>query len=88
MSYIGNTLRTLRIDEGISLVTLARETKINILTLTSYELSLSDPTSEDLTTLADYFNSTIDFIIGLESNPNVDKLEGNTLPQKLRDAGC
>ncbi|WP_273705217.1 helix-turn-helix domain-containing protein [Leuconostoc mesenteroides] len=59
-----NRLRELRKEGGLSQVRLANEMSINIKTLRRYEVGENNPRVAILIELADYFNVSIDYLVG------------------------
>ena len=59
-----NRLRELRKERGLSQVRLANEMSINIKTLRRYEVGENNPRVAILIELADYFNVSIDYLVG------------------------
>lgn len=59
-----NRLKELRIEKKISMAQIARDLNIPYTTYVNYEKDEREPNSEMLIKLANYFNVSIDFIIG------------------------
>lgn len=59
-----NRLRELRNERGLSQDRLANEMLINIKTLRRYEVGENNPRFAILIELADYFNVSIDYLVG------------------------
>lgn len=59
-----NRLRELRNERGLSQDRLANEMLINIKTLRRYEVGENDQRVAILIDLADYFNVSIDYLVG------------------------
>ena len=59
-----NRLRELRNERGLSQDRLANEMLINIKTLRRYEVGENDPRVAILIDLADYFEVSIDYLVG------------------------
>ena len=59
-----NRLRELRKERGLSQDVLANEMSINIKTLRRYEVGENNPRVAILIELADYFNVSIDYLVG------------------------
>ncbi|MDG9745396.1 helix-turn-helix domain-containing protein [Leuconostoc falkenbergense] len=59
-----NRLRELRNERGLSQDRLANEMLINIKTLRRYEVGENDPRVSILIDLADYFEVSIDYLVG------------------------
>ena len=63
-------LKELRTEHGLKRSELARETGINANTLANYEKGTRQASYETLILLADYFNVTVDYLVGLSDNPS------------------
>ncbi|WP_273709479.1 helix-turn-helix domain-containing protein [Leuconostoc mesenteroides] len=59
-----NRLRELRKERGLSQDRLANEMSINIKTLRRYEVGENNPRVAILIELADYFDVSVDYLIG------------------------
>lgn len=59
-----NRLRELRKERGLSQDVLANEMSINIKTLRRYEVGENNPRVAILIELANYFNVSIDYLVG------------------------
>jgi phage repressor protein C with HTH and peptisase S24 domain len=65
---IGERLRTLRREKGLSKRELVAMLPLNYSTYANYESGFREPNSEVLQMLARYFNVSIDYIIGITEN--------------------
>lgn len=61
---IGDRIRELRIKKGLNMKQVSNELGIAYTTYVSYEKNYREPNSEVLIELSDYFNCTIDYLIG------------------------
>ena len=59
-----NRIRDLREERGLRQSDLARETGIDQRTISNYETGKSNPDSYALVKLADFFNVSIDYLVG------------------------
>ncbi len=59
-----NRIRDLREDMDMRQSDLARETGIDQRTISNYETGKTSPDAESLIILADFFNVTIDYLVG------------------------
>ena len=67
---IGNRLKDLRIERGISAEQLAAELEIGVAMVFRYENNKSDPSSQVLTKIARYFKVSTDYLVGLARDPH------------------
>lgn len=61
-----NRLKELRKQKGLTLVELGKEVNLANNTLSQYERSVREPNISMLIKLADYFNVSVDYLIGKE----------------------
>lgn len=66
-------LRELRKSRGLSQIQLAMEMNMNQNTISRYETGEREPGISDLIRIADYFNTSIDYLLGRTDNPNLIK---------------
>ena len=76
-------LKALRTELGISQQKLADEFNISQQSIYKYEHSLAEPDINTLMQIADYFNTTVDYIIGHDTS-NVVNTESTLSRQELR----
>lgn len=69
----GRRLAALRKEMNITQQKVSQDTNISITTITKYETSARNPSYEDLTTLAKYFNTTTDYLLGLSDTKTLDQ---------------
>ena len=62
----GEILKSLRLEKGMSQVTLAQELKLSKGIISLWENGLREPNMSSLIVLAKYFGVTIDYLVGLE----------------------
>ena len=65
----GTTLRKLRIGRGIGQKELAFILNLSTGTISNYEHGVHSPDLETLCKIADYFNTTTDYLLGRDSTP-------------------
>ncbi|MFW6025595.1 MAG: helix-turn-helix domain-containing protein [Candidatus Woesearchaeota archaeon] len=83
MEAFGDRLRKIREEKGKTLNEVMEDTYIAKSTLSRYENNLSEPTLHYLFVLADYFDTTIDYLSGRTDNKyNILK---ENLPKELED---
>lgn len=63
---LGENLKSLRIKKGLTQQQVADLLKINRVTYTQYELDKREPDNTTLIALADFFNVTVDYLLGRE----------------------
>lgn len=68
LSNFAERLETLMFERGLNATTLSLEVGINHASISSFLNEESLPTYENLIKLADFFNCTSDFLLGLESD--------------------
>ncbi|MDE6504395.1 MAG: helix-turn-helix domain-containing protein [Clostridia bacterium] len=66
MNYFTERLKELRIEKGLSLVQLAKETGISKSAISFWENGDRIPTALNIITLAKYFEVSADYLLGLE----------------------
>lgn len=65
-----NRIKILREQKGISQQTLADMFNLSQQSIYKYENELAEPSIRTLKDLADYFHTTIDYIVGYTDNPS------------------
>ncbi len=70
---ISKNLRELRELKGVSQAQVARAAGITETGYQNYEVSRRTPTLEKLLALADYFNVSIDYLVGRTDNPEINR---------------
>ena len=66
-------LRELRKKKGISQLRLATELNTTQNTISRYETGEREPGIDELIKIADYFNVSVDYLIGRTENPKTNK---------------
>lgn len=80
---IAHNLKKLRSERGLTQIELSKNLNINRATYAHYETGRREPDIETLKLLADYFNVSVDYLLG-----NSDKKESepeNDIPQAYSD---
>ncbi len=72
MVDFGNTLKKLRLQEGLTQQQLANKLGVTKSVVSYYELQERYPSPEVLTKLASVFHVTTDYLLGLEQSETVD----------------
>ena len=65
---IGQIIKELRIEKGISQMQLAKEIGCTQKAIDFWEKGINEPKASYIINLAKFFNVTCDFILGLEDN--------------------
>ncbi len=68
-----NNLKKLRIDAGLTQISLQMKTGIEQALLSKFENGERIPPTETLVVLADFYNVSIDYILGRTENPEINK---------------
>lgn len=66
-------LKELRKKKGISQQRLATDLNTTQNTISRYETGEREPGIDDLTKIADYFNVSIDYLLGRTDNPSMNR---------------
>ncbi|MBO5136329.1 MAG: helix-turn-helix transcriptional regulator [Clostridia bacterium] len=66
-------LREIRKAKGISQLKLAMDLNTNQNTISRYETGEREPGINELIKIADYFNVSIDYLVGRTKNPEMNK---------------
>ena len=67
---LGERLAYLRRREGISQKELGKKLNISHYTISSYEKGRSEPNDEIKVRIAQYFNVSLDYLVGLKDTPD------------------
>lgn len=73
MKTLSECLFNLRKSKKFSQMELAKNTNLSLRTYQRYEKGERNPTSDVLISLADYFNVSIDYLVGRTDNPKIYK---------------
>ena len=68
----GERLKTLREDRDLKQKDLAKFIGVSDRTIGMYEQERREPDFEILKKIADYFNVTVDYLLGRTDNPNIE----------------
>lgn len=66
-------LKEIRKSKGISQLKLAMDLNTNQNTISRYETGEREPGINELIKIADYFNVSIDYLLGRTNNPKMQK---------------
>ena len=64
MKIFAERLLELRKEKGISQATLAKQLQVSYAVICYWETDRSEPTAPNLVKIADYFNVSVDFLLG------------------------
>ena len=67
---LGSVLKQLRKEKGILQSVLAKDINVTQATISSWEIERTAPNIEQLNLLANYFDTTVDFLIGRTDESN------------------
>ena len=83
----GETLRKLRTERKITQAKLAQVAGVDRTTVNKWESVNAIPHGEILKVLADYFNVSLDYLLGRTDNPQIaeNPLDGITIPKTLNN---
>lgn len=73
MATLGERLQQLQTERGILKKDIAKEVGLSIMGYYRYERGERQPTADVLITLADFFDVSIDYLVGRTDNPEVNK---------------
>lgn len=81
----GDILRSLRKEKGLTQAELAKAFSLGESTVSFYESNKRTPDYEILKKFADYFDVSVDYLLGRVEDRNAAILEN--IPKKLREVG-
>ena len=64
--FLGNRLKELREEKGLTQKQLAEQLGLNSVTYLRYEKSQREPSLSILADIANYFNVSVDYLLGLK----------------------
>lgn len=68
-SLLGSRLKKLRLDKKITQEELGKKVNVTKVSICGYENGNRNPDTETLRFLADYFNISVDYLLGRTDNP-------------------
>lgn len=68
MKTLGETLKELRIDKGLTQKEMAAELSVSIPTLSHWECNYQEPCYDDLRKLCSFFNVSVSYLLGQEDD--------------------
>lgn len=87
MSTFGTRLKALRLEKGLTQEELGKQlgkTKNNI---SQYERDARQTDDETKKRIAEIFNVSIDYLLGVTDEPHIYRLDKSELPKPLKDVG-
>lgn len=72
MKAIGETLKKLRLEKGLSQVQAADRLHISKSRMSSYELDINEPNLETLIKLAELYGVTVDSLLGVDKGEYIN----------------
>lgn len=72
-NVFGKRLKSLRMERGLSLRDLEKETGVNKTSLSEYENGQSDPALKTAKVLSDFFGESLDYMAGYTNQRSVKK---------------
>jgi len=88
MTTLGERIRELRIEKGMSQTYLGKLIKVGKTTISNYETGYSSPDTETLSRLADALGTTSDYLLGRTSDRNLNSTvpnDDNLFPEEFTD---
>ena len=82
---IGARLKNLRQKKGITQNELGAILGVGKTTISQYESETRSPDTNMLQRIADFFDVTSDYLLGRTDTPNTVTLEGDQIPESLRN---
>ena len=71
MGKIAERIKQLRISQGLTQKHLANVLKVSEVSLQRFEYGSARPSLDTLIALADYFNVSLDYLVGRSDNPKM-----------------
>lgn len=78
MREIGDIIKELREDKGLTQEIVANHLNINRATLSAYETNTNEPNLDTLVAIADFFNVSCDYILRRTKNPDIINFHDRT----------
>lgn len=70
MSIIGERLKALRIQKGVTQKAIAESVQVSPVSLQRFEYGTVRPSLDTIIALADYFGVSLDYLVGRSDDPN------------------
>lgn len=84
---IGQRIRELRKEHNLTQQQFAALLNLNDSTISLYENEKREPEFHTLVKIADYFNVTVDWLLGRVDNKNIAIIENEYVPKDLLNVG-
>ena len=81
-SMIGNTLKKLRTNKGLTLQQMGEILEVSHMTYQRYEKNNCDVSTDMLAKIADFYGVTTDYLLGRETAPEQETLTSLNLTEK------
>lgn len=83
MKSLGSNIRYLRESNHLSQRELSEKLNVGTSTLSQYENNIRVPSDEIKIKIADYFNVTVDYLLGRANNPKLSHKEERDIQREL-----
>lgn len=88
MSTFDTRLRKLRTDKNVTRKTLAEALGVSLEAISKWEIGRNYPNQEVLNSLADYFEVSVDYLLGRTDDPRPFPVEDmRSIDEKIKDEG-
>lgn len=84
---IGERIKQLREDLNLDRSELAKKLNLTYHALSKYETNERQPDYNTLKIIADFFNVSVDYLLGRVDEKNLHVVEGEAIPKELREVG-
>lgn len=84
---LGQRLRRLRKEKDLTIRQMAKQFNIGKTTVANYEKDDRKPDYEMIRKFAEYFDVTVDYLVGRTDDPNIYIIEKEKLPKEFQDIG-
>lgn len=85
MNSLGSNIKHLRESNNLNQKELASKLNIGISTLSQYENNVRVPSDDIKIKIADYFNVTVDYLLGRSSNPKLSRKNELDIQKSLQE---
>ena len=85
MGKFSENIKELRTNTGLNQTVVANSLGLQYFTLGKWEQGRAEPSIEDLTKLADFFNVSIDYLVGREDDFGNITVSGQSTDQLTKD---
>lgn len=84
---LGNKLRQLRQERGLTTREVSKLFNVGKSTISNYETDYRKPDADMLKRLADFYEVTVDYLLGRTTDRETYIIEKEVVPKALREAG-